>query len=106
MLKFLRPPPRQSNTNRRSISDRMGLAFEQVQNDQYDMSITTIVEGGKIVLPPDVHWPSGTVVRVEPVESQPPTLWETLKEFDGMADDLPADLAANIDHCVHGHRRP
>jgi hypothetical protein len=84
----------------------MGLAFEQFPSEQYGMSITTTVEGGRIVLPPDVHWPSGTVVRVEPVESQPPTLWETLKDFDGMASDLPADLAANIDHYVHGHRRP
>ena len=70
------------------------------------MSITTTVEAGKIVLPPEFHWPSGTVVRVEPVESQPPTLWEMLKDFDGMAGDLPADLAVNIDRYVHGHRRP
>jgi hypothetical protein len=84
----------------------MSLAFEQLPSEQYGMSIATTVEGGKIVLPPDVHWPSGTVVRVEPVESQPPTLWETLKDFDGMAGDLPADLAANIDHYVHAHRRP
>ena len=90
----------------RPISDRMCLALERVPSEQYDMSITTTVEGGKIVLPPDVHWPSGTVVRVEPVESQPPTLWETLNGFDGMASDLPADLVANIDHYVHGHRRP
>ena len=66
------------------------------------MSITTTVEGGSIVLPPGVHWSSGTVVRVGAVEFQPPTLWETIKDFDGMAGDLPADLAANIDHYVHG----
>ena len=59
------------------------------------MSITATVEAGKIVLPPGVHWPSGTVVRIEPLEEQPPTPWETLKDFDGMADDLPTDLAAN-----------
>ena len=69
------------------------------------MSITAKVEAGKIVLPPGVPWPSGTVVRIEPVEEQPPTLWETMKEFDGMADDLPSDLAANLDHYVHGHPR-
>jgi len=60
------------------------------------MSITAKVEAGKIVLPPEVHWPSGTVVRIEPVEEQPPSLWETLKDFDGMAADLPADLSANL----------
>ena len=70
------------------------------------MSITAKVENGVIKLPKDVPWKSGTVVRIEPVEEHPPTLLDTLKEFDGMADDLPADLAANLDHYVHGHRRP
>ena len=69
------------------------------------MSITAVVEKGIIKLPKDVSWESGTVVRIEPLDEQPPTLLETLKEFDGMADDLPADLAANIDHYVHGHPR-
>ncbi len=69
------------------------------------MSITATVEAGKITLPADVPWPSGTVVRIEPVEELPPTLWETLKDFDGMAHDLPNDLAANLDHYVHGQPR-
>ena len=70
-----------------------------------DMSITATVEQGMIVLPANVNWPSGTVVRIEPVGDQAPTLWETLKDFDGIANDLPADLAANLDHYVHGHAR-
>ena len=69
------------------------------------MSITATVEQGKIVLPADVPWPSGTVVRIEAVAEQPPTLWETLQDFDGMATDLPSDLAANLDQHLHGHRR-
>jgi hypothetical protein len=69
------------------------------------MSITAVVENGLIKLPKDVAWKSGTVVRIEPVEQQSPTLLEAFKEFDGMADDLPADLAANLDHYVHGHSR-
>jgi len=73
---------------------------------RFVMSITAKVEAGKIVLPPGVPWPSGTIVRIELVEEQPPTLWETMKEFDGMADDLPPDLAANLDHYVHRHPRP
>jgi hypothetical protein len=36
-------------------ADRMSLAFEQFPSEHYGMSITTTVEGGKIVLPPDVH---------------------------------------------------
>ena len=70
------------------------------------MSVTATIEEGTIHLPPDVHWPSGTVVRIEPVEDQPPTLLDTLKKFDGMAGDLPDDLASNLDHYVHGHSRP
>ena len=45
-------------------------------------------------------------LRVEPVNEQTPTLFETLKDFDGIANDLPTDLAANLDHYVHGHPRP
>jgi hypothetical protein len=46
------------------------------------------------------------VVRIEPVEEQPPTLWETLKDFDGMAEDLPDDLAANLDDDAQGTNAP
>lgn len=61
------------------------------------MKITAVVEKGSIKLPKDIPWESATVVRIEPVEEQLPPLSEMLKEFDGMADDLPADLAANLD---------
>lgn len=67
------------------------------------MSITAVIEKGLIKLPDNIPWASGTVVRIEPVENQPATLWETLKDFDGMAADMPADLATNLDHYVHGH---
>ena len=70
------------------------------------MSITTVVEKGLIKIPQDVPWASGTVVRIEPVDDPAPTLFETLQDFDGMADDLRVDLAANLDHYVHGHSRP
>lgn len=70
------------------------------------MSITAVIEKGMIKLPKDIPWKSGTVVRIEPVEEPTPTLWDALKEFDGMAGDLPADLATNLDHYVHGHSRP
>jgi hypothetical protein len=69
------------------------------------MSITAVIEKGLIKLPKDVPWASGTVVRIEPVEDQSPTLWEGLKDFDGMAGDMPSDLATNLDHYVHGHPR-
>jgi hypothetical protein len=69
------------------------------------VSITAVVEKGIIKLPKDTPWPPGTVVRIEPVEEQAPRLFETLKDFDGMAEDLPSDLASNLDHYVHGHPR-
>jgi hypothetical protein len=31
-----------------------------------------------------------------------PSLWELMKPFVGMADNLPADLAANHDHYLYG----
>jgi hypothetical protein len=71
----------------------------------HPMSITAVVEKGIIKLPKDAPWPSGTLVRIEPVDEAVPTLLETLKDFDGMAGDLPADLASNLDHYVHGHSR-
>ncbi|HEY1662592.1 MAG TPA: hypothetical protein VGI03_09255 [Verrucomicrobiae bacterium] len=67
------------------------------------MSITAVIEKGIIKIPKDVPWASGTVVRIEPVDEPAPALLDTLKDFDGMADDLPADLAENLDHYVHGH---
>jgi hypothetical protein len=67
------------------------------------MSITAIVGDWVIKLPEEVTWAPGTVVRIEPVEDQAPLLLEAFPEFDGMADDLPADLAANLDHYVHGY---
>ena len=79
----------------------------------HGMSNTAGIEKGMIQLPGDVPWAPGTIVRIEPVEEQTPTLFETLKDFDGMARDMPADLAANLDHYVHGepqtplcHRAP
>ena len=65
------------------------------------MSITTTVEAGKIILPPGVNWPDGTVVRIEPVKTQP-TIWEKLEKYEGAVDDLPSDLAANHDKYFRG----
>jgi len=67
------------------------------------MSITATVEEGKIVLPAGTNWPDGTVVRIEPVQEEVPTLWDTLKEFEGAASGLPPDMAKNHNHYIHGH---
>ena len=65
--------------------------------------ITATVKNGEIVLPPGVDWPNGTVVRVEQVEKQPVSFRELLKDFEGIANDLPPDMAANHNHYIHGH---
>jgi len=70
------------------------------------MSITAVIEKGMIKLRKDFPWESGTVVRIEPVDEQSPTLLDAFKDFDGMADDLTSDLAANLDQYVHGHPKP
>jgi hypothetical protein len=68
-------------------------------------SITATVKDGEIVLPPGVDWPNGTVVRIEQVkeEAEPRNLRELLRDFEGIADGLPADMAENHDHYIHGH---
>jgi len=68
------------------------------------MSVIGIVENGKVVLPPEAQLPSGTRVRVEPLPSKTPgaSLAETLKDYIGIFDDLPPDLARNHDHYIHG----
>jgi hypothetical protein len=65
--------------------------------------ITTTIQNGKIVLPPGLDWADGTVVRIEPVEEDAPTLWETMKEFAGKGSEGITDMAANHNHYLHGH---
>ncbi len=65
--------------------------------------ITGIVKEHKIVLPPDVDWPDGMKVNVEPAKQSGMTLAELFRKYDGIADDLPEDLAENLDHYLHGH---
>ncbi len=67
------------------------------------MSITATVENDSIKLPEGVHLPDGTQVSIEPVSTQRRTLAERYGSFAGMSDDLPQDLARNLDHYVHGH---
>jgi hypothetical protein len=89
-----------------NIDLRQQLTLPTSQGIVLGMSITAIVEEGVIRLPKDVHWKSGTIVRVEPVQEDAPLILDAFKEFDGMAGDLPSDLAANLDNYIHGHPRP
>lgn len=64
--------------------------------------ITTKIEDGRIVLPADVDWPNGTIVRVVPMIEERPTVWEVLDKYAGIVTDMPSDLAENHDHYIHG----
>ena len=67
------------------------------------MSYLGRVKNGVIVLEEEAPLAEGTRVRVEPVEAADlPTLAERLKDFIGKAEGLPADLAKNHDHYLHG----
>jgi hypothetical protein len=63
------------------------------------------VSKGKVVLPDGVNLPDGTTVRVDTVEAESSRAGSKARfsEFIGMADDLPSDLAENLDHYLHGH---
>ncbi|MHB1035853.1 MAG: hypothetical protein ACYC35_18715 [Pirellulales bacterium] len=67
------------------------------------------VKNGVVILDDPVQLPEGTEVEVdlpirstgEPLEGAP-TLYDRLKPVIGMAEGLPADLAENHDHYLHG----
>ena len=67
------------------------------------------IQNGAVVPEGQFPRPDGTPVVVDAVSdrsgSHPreiPTLYERLKDFIGIADDLPADLAENHDHYLLG----
>jgi hypothetical protein len=61
------------------------------------------VHNGVVVFDDDVSLPEGTKVQVEPVQSKHrPTLAERFKDVIGSISDLPADMAENHDHYIHG----
>jgi hypothetical protein len=71
------------------------------------MSITGTVENDTVKLPPGVHVPDGTEVRVflSGMSASPEdetTVYERLKDFIGCIKDGPEDLAAEHDHYAHG----
>ena len=65
------------------------------------MSIVAIVEKDTIRLPPGVHLPDGTMVRVEPEGESWGNSLAWLGAFAGMVEG-PKDLAAEHDHYAHG----
>ena len=67
------------------------------------VSIVAIVENDIIKLPPGVHLPDGTMVRVEPEGRSEANSLAWLEAYAGTVDG-PKDLAAEHDH--YAHRTP
>ncbi len=74
------------------------------------MSYRGKVRNGRVEFDPGPIPPDGVAVLIEAIATpdSPPgekSLADTLLEFSGIADDLPADLARNHDHYLHGHSK-
>lgn len=73
------------------------------------MSVTAIVQNDTIHLPKGAHFPDGTRVVIEPihepVEVSGKPIARCLAQFIGIADDLPTDMARNLDAYLHGHSK-
>jgi hypothetical protein len=67
------------------------------------------VRGGMVVFDDSpVPLPEGTKVRIMPIEPRKPstsTLAERYADFIGIIKGLPADLAVEHDHYIHGTPR-
>lgn len=67
------------------------------------MTCTVKVANGVVRLPPGVNLPDGAEVRLTiPDSLAQPSFADRYAAYIGVADDLPEDLAANLDHYVHG----
>lgn len=75
-------------------------------SEQSGMTCTVKVKDGTIRLPPGVELPDGAEVRLTiPDVASQASFAERYAGYIGVLDDLPPDLAANLDHYVHGHRK-
>ena len=84
-----------------------GLAINANLSDRTGMSFTGKVKDGVVVLPPGLKLPDGLEVQlIVPDSASSPSFAERYAAYIGAADDLPSDLAENLDLYVHGHRKP
>jgi hypothetical protein len=65
------------------------------------MSITATVKNGAIELPPGLHLPDGTRVRIETEKPGDGASLDWMHEFAGSVSG-PSDLAAEHDHYARG----
>jgi hypothetical protein len=68
------------------------------------MTCTVKITNGIVPLPPGLRLPDGMEVQLTvPDAFEEASFADRYATYIGAADDLPADLAANLDHYVHGH---
>ncbi len=79
----------------------MGLPFRRSKVYGQRMSIVAQVENDTIKLPPGVHLPDGTQVKIEPAVEEK-SLAERYAFLIGTVEDAPSDLARNLDHYLYG----
>ena len=80
------------------------LAFAPVSGEKTAMSFTGTIKDGVVVLPPGLKLPEGLEVQLTVPDAA--SFAERYAAYIGAADDLPSDLAENVDHYVHGQRKP
>jgi hypothetical protein len=68
------------------------------------MSFAGTIQNGVVVFDSQPQLPDGTRVEVmvQAESAKKPTLRERLAKLAGTVDDLPADMARNHDHYIHG----
>ncbi len=68
------------------------------------MSFEGSIQNGVVVFDSQQQLPDGTRVEVfvQDPSAKRPTLRERLAKLAGTVDDLPADMARNHDHYIHG----
>jgi hypothetical protein len=70
------------------------------------MTCTVKITNGVVPLPSGLKLPDGVEVQLTvPDSAAQPSFAERYSGYIGVADDLPADLAVNLDHYVHGRRK-
>jgi hypothetical protein len=70
------------------------------------MTCTVKIANGVVRLPSGLNLPDGAEVQLTVPDSAVTTAFaDRYARYIGAADDLPADLAANLDHYVHGQRK-
>lgn len=70
------------------------------------MTCRVKIANGIIRLPSEFNLPDGAEVQVTvPDAVLASSFAERYANYIGAADDLPVDLATNLDHYIHGHRQ-